>query len=791
MSVIAAGLNAAQFARVEPTIAPITWAVDPGAPGPNLPPAGRSLFDQMLDEPTLKAATNSHPERVPFPFAALVHRIEEHLGPDPAGAAPLRRVLIPFSRSLQRNAASPEFLRFPRAILAVDSQRGAGPGHAPGPLLEDRLFLGYQEKAGLIEVISYNEEAGRFEFQVVRNYLESGKAQVIYAQRALCIACHQNAAPIFSRQLWDETNANPRIARGLHRQGRQFYGFPIDQGFDIFASFQAATDRANLMAVYQLLWREGCGAVADGGARSCRAALFTAVLQQALTGGQRFDTAADGFRRRFVEPFVAAWHRRWPHGLAIPDPDLPNRNPLAERPEPPGQLSVSPPLGAADAALLADVARQSNVPARLDPLEPRAPLETWSPGDATVERIVSGLAEFLKRDEIAALDQRLFELGSGQREARRVEEAPCTFALRRRSGERTVASMKVTCGAVSESDDSAASGRYLSRSSRLTISGTVDLAERGITGGEIEWIAIGGRVQLSDLAIASSNLRLHGGSWELRLRLADQRSGMHARLPGGDAVEDLDLTVAAPGLFEAVRGSAPGANDPRDSASGRLSVYGGSARLRLLADFKHAEAAVGDILGRKRREHEDVFGDDPFRRRALIGALFARLGIHSHPSAAEARVSSTPISPPAAEPAAESRRASSSSAALRAFVHYCSTCHGTAETSPPNFLAGGPEQIEGNLAHCAERIFFRLSMWQLEDSRRSKTPMPPTSALQAFEVDPQSWSRDPDLLFLTASAGDLLRRQTGSQPHLDELEARGYEALRSCLPSNPRAARRP
>ena len=54
-------------------------------------------------------------------------------------------------------------------------------------VLKDRLFLGYQPQAEAIEVISYNEMAGRFEFQVVENYSESGVPKVYYANRPTCL----------------------------------------------------------------------------------------------------------------------------------------------------------------------------------------------------------------------------------------------------------------------------------------------------------------------------------------------------------------------------------------------------------------------------------------------------------------------------------------------------------------------------------------------------------------------------------------------------------------------------
>ena len=84
-----------------------------------------------------------------------------------------------------------------RAVVAPDG----GPLNSASIFLKDRMFLGYQEKADILEVISYNEGAARFEFQVVTDYRAGGTPQVMYANRTLCVACHQNAA----RPLWVET----------------------------------------------------------------------------------------------------------------------------------------------------------------------------------------------------------------------------------------------------------------------------------------------------------------------------------------------------------------------------------------------------------------------------------------------------------------------------------------------------------------------------------------------------------------------------------------------------------
>src|SRR5258707_3274522 len=130
------------------------------SPGPDLPPTGQSLFDRLVPDP------------VPFPLTNLVARIETRLG------AKFDRVLIPLGRSLQRSAGAPEFFRYPRAVLAMTSE----PGPRAGIYAKDRLFLGYQEKAAIIEIISYNDAPARFEFQLVKNYGPGMTPQVYYAR---------------------------------------------------------------------------------------------------------------------------------------------------------------------------------------------------------------------------------------------------------------------------------------------------------------------------------------------------------------------------------------------------------------------------------------------------------------------------------------------------------------------------------------------------------------------------------------------------------------------------------
>jgi hypothetical protein len=166
----------------------------------------------------------------------------------------------------------------------------------------------------------------------------------------------------------------------------------------------------------------------------------------------------------------------------------------------------------------------------------------------------------------------------------------------------------------------------------------------------------------------------------------------------------------------------------------------------------------------------DVFSSAPFRRAAVLGALFDKLGLEFD-SLADAG-----LPPPVLETRATT--ADFAEPAVRSLYQYCGRCHANPEVSPPNFLYGDEQRVRTNLAHCAERIFYRLDLWNLPPTDRPKTPMPPIHALAALGLQPA----DPRLAPLRQHAAGLLRQETGKEPRLAELQARGYENLRNCLP---------
>lgn len=435
-----------------------------------LPMVGRSRFDQFVGDAP-----------VPYPFARLLHQLDAQLVTDPGGLPPLKITLIPLGRSLQRAAAAPDFFHFPRVIVAVDS--ASKPGLAP---LQDRLFIGYQEKAAILEVISYNEAAGRFEFQVVRDYRQGAKPSVHYARRALCLSCHQNAAPIFARPLWDETPANPAIAAKLRATGHDFYGVKLS-GTDIAYFIDAATERANLFPVWQQIWREGCGA-SDAGAR-CRRAWFDASLRYALSGVMPPSEPA-GF-----EHLQSRWTRVWPQGLPIPNPDIPNRNPLEA-------MNRS---GAGSTDTFSD-----HVPVALEPLNPRAPLAYWKSPDP--QQLIAGLASLFNPADIAALNQALSR--AFVKPPRQIT-LPCQLNPKR---ERRM--------------------RFVCRAGRNRFSGFWDHPPGAHASGELTGLQI-------DEAVGASDIRLHAraptNAQHIGFNLT--RARQHARINDGRRVSAAHFTL--------------------------------------------------------------------------------------------------------------------------------------------------------------------------------------------------------------------------------------------------------
>ncbi len=193
-------------------------------PGPDLPPIGRSKFDQVI------ASQNKNTEKllVPFPFDKLLALIKSKIDLGDA-QFPISFLLFPFGRSLQRFAAEPEFFKYPRVVIAVNAQSVFSDKHLKIDL-QSKLYIGYVETTNMLEVISYNEKAARYEFQVVKNYKKGATPEIFYAKRRLCMTCHEAGLPIFPSEPWSESSDNSLLAKEIikARGSKTYFGYPIE-----------------------------------------------------------------------------------------------------------------------------------------------------------------------------------------------------------------------------------------------------------------------------------------------------------------------------------------------------------------------------------------------------------------------------------------------------------------------------------------------------------------------------------------------------------------------------------
>jgi len=577
-------------------------------------------------------------------------------------------------------------------------------------LLRDRLYIGYLEAADVLEIISYNEAAGRFEFQVVTDYREGATPRVRYARRLVCTACHQNAAPLFARPLWDETNSNTGISGRLRKVHDSYQGILPQAGVDIAYAIDNATDRANEFGLTQKLWQQGCGA-GEAGAR-CRATLLNRTLQYLLSGRRGFDTHSTDYRLRLRDAMHAVRRDLWPQGLLIPNPDIPNRRPLP--------ATVAPLHQDADIPA-ATWTRRADVNALFDPLAARPPLQHWNPDpDEWVTRAVQGLSQFLANADVQRVDDHLADSAVTESTYR----ARCTTG--RDPDGSTARRIKIDCR-----------GKSLAFRGILYQNSSDDSLR-----GQLRGVRLAGE----DLGtIQSDGRRASESVWQLELR----RAGSRYRLRRANADQLDQLVLQWHG-------------DGHASATAELTI-------------RHEGRLLAEAVDALARDDPGWLSAGPFQRAGVLPALFGSLGLEPLrwccvlPPDLPA-----PESEPAAAPLASGR--------LAGFLKVCGGCHRSEDPFPPNFLAGSQQQVLATIAHCGERIQYRLAMWEKAPEERSKTPMPPTQSLSLHEDEGRNWMSGllPELRKALHEIAALSRPLPPKQVTV----ARPYYELRPCLPAS-------
>lgn len=699
-----------------------TWAVDPADPGPNRPPEGRSLFDHLF------ASVEDGKPRwdLPFPFDRLIARIEPLLLPDPRGMPTVKQVLIPLGRSLQREAAAPDFFRHPRVVAGVDTE----PAQGADMLLKDRLYIGYQETARALEVISWNEIAGRFEFQVVHDYDAGASPRVTYANRAICTACHQNQAPIFPRVSWLETNSNFAMADRLAAEQRAYWGIPLQNQPIVSFALDTSADRANLLPVLGKLWSEGCGTAEDDDAMEgtrCRAAAFEAMVQYRLTGSFALDRLKPAYSRDYAQVLSRTWEDKWPGGLMVPNADIEDRDPMA------GGLAITPDV---------------------DPLTKRPPLAIWSarsPQD--LDRLIVDLANTLPSGDVKTLSEALLARAVENASARVTYDGPCPVEADPARGARF--KWRFRCRLGDQRSDREA-----------VVEGGLTAEADGTMTGEISLMRVDGTIVYSRIALTDGIVTDTGVGRAVHLVPVESRSGLRTMLPDGRMVTGLDLQ-----LPDAMVRAAINANPD--------AGFAGPGRLSTIAAFDPVASVVGRwVEAAAKGEPAPVLDPAPFHGPRAMAALFRDLGLPARAWCCTGTVALPDIEVDETTAVPELAVADASGL-VGAFTRNCATCHRTNDIFPPNFLAGDRARIEANLKACAPRIAYRLAMWSVDPGKRGRSPMPPAQAVASHDLTPDAWQASADYHALRTYVDSLLAVQgrTGGEA----ARAAEYEALPGCL----------
>ncbi len=385
-------------------------------PNTDVPPEGtRSLFDYVIAEHGA----------LPYPFEKLVDLFASY---DKDARDPIQ-VLIPDGRSLLKAEAD---FKHPRIVAASDAKLPDS-DFDYGLYLKSRVFFGLTELADEIEIISYNEEAGRFEFQLVKDYCEGCVPRLVYARRGICLTCHTGGGPIFSVRPWEETNGQPAIsnailkARGIPAEQAaqaEYHGAKIVTKLATPEAYDDLTNIGNVIPTTQQMWIDGCGEDRVKGTE-CRRYILRLALRYLWNPGG-FSTEISDY-----PDLVRVQKASWPaQGIIQDNGDLQSRDPFTDTAAPSGFLGLireavfggsgqDPTQRQAhrkqdEDAKLEAFEKLPPLRSELDPLTTRTPLAVHGP--ATLEAVF-GVAQMFSPN-----DKRLLEKHSNY-DLQRIENA--------------------------------------------------------------------------------------------------------------------------------------------------------------------------------------------------------------------------------------------------------------------------------------------------------------------------------------------------------------------------------
>jgi hypothetical protein len=482
----------------------VAYSTEENKTANDLTPALNTVFDRLFQSSGLQ--TQHH--NIPYPFSKLIKHVESELGFSLDGN-PNRLVttLIPVGRCINRFDASPNYFQSPRIVVAVDTEPLIS-AESNGLFMKDRLFMAYQPASKRLDIISYNDTDGRFEFQVVKNYQQNRKPKVVSAKRSNCTVCHQNNGPIFPQPLWSETDDAKAIANRLNKQLPATFPLRVIRRGNA-GRIDSSTNRAGLMNTYQEFWQSGCQSESWSESVRCRAGLFSLMLQQRLSRPTAVDHSSQLRSRIALSRLSHYFNRHFPDGLAIPTADIDNQNPLN--------------IGIEQHLAMAENLKQK-----------QAAKIRWGPHD--IERIVGGLGMQISSADLRRLDERLFTMAKDKIANRSVLQGQCRLrpSSRGELGENFWQSADL--GLECDLSDGSISSNYQLLGEFRIHDGMIE------TYGGFARLMLGSRRILISLSHFGGALRSIDNQWQIDLKLFNSRHHHRARLPSGAVIDRLLLS---------------------------------------------------------------------------------------------------------------------------------------------------------------------------------------------------------------------------------------------------------
>lgn|GEM_PF-6788645 len=304
-----------------------------------IPSRSESLFDRLIRQ---------NGGQIPIPLTKLTDmitkRAEERIAADGTGTVVVEKVLVPEGRSVQRKSADSAN---PRVLYAIDTPEG-------------KIFLGFAKNAKQIEIISWNQSEQRFDFQVVQNYTPGGKPNV-HTPSGSCTSCHQNNGPIFPKSPWSEMENQTLIDEMRRDTGGNSY-----EGIDLppvlattpADSFDRMVRGANSDLQKGTMCQQVCGPERTAQYRQCRKNLLLLAVNDDQQRQEQVDFGilgeAEGpsardkeIVKQAITELKTTLNSTWPsNNFAFINPELPDRNPVSERTNPPNaaQKKANDPL---------------------------------------------------------------------------------------------------------------------------------------------------------------------------------------------------------------------------------------------------------------------------------------------------------------------------------------------------------------------------------------------------------------------------------------------------------------